>query len=279
MQPSPNPGANPDAVLPPSARVLPQDAEVNLFGQKTNCYLLFTDNGTLVVDPPSTRESDLAAIQEAARGPITHILVTHTHPDHIAGVKPLAQRTGATVYGHPEAQHWLELGDGPHFQAVDEGDTVEGWRVFATPGHRADSLTFYSPETSVAIVGDLVAGFGTVVISPPDGDLWDYLRSLERLRDEIRPALLAPGHGPLIDQPETLLNHYINHRLAREQLVLAALDETPAPLRALLPRAYAGTAPALYPLAERSLLAHLLKLQREGRATETEAGWTRSQKR
>jgi hypothetical protein len=76
-----------------------------------------------------------------------------------------------------------------------------------------------------------------------------------------------------VDQPETLLNHYISHRMAREQLVLAALDETPTPLRALLPRAYAGTDPALYPLAERSLLAHLLKLQRDGRATETDAGW------
>jgi glyoxylase-like metal-dependent hydrolase (beta-lactamase superfamily II) len=277
MQPTPNPGANLDAALPPSVRLLPQDAEVNLFGQKTNCYLLFTASSTLVVDPPSTQESDLAAIQEAAQGPITHILVTHTHPDHIAGVKPLSQRTRATVYGHPEAQQWLELGEEPRFQTIDEGDTVEGWRVFATPGHRADSLTFYSPQTGVAIVGDLVAGFGTVVISPPDGDLWDYLRSLERLRDEIRPVLLAPGHGPLVDQPETLLNHYISHRLAREQLVLAALEETATPLRALLPRAYAGTDPTLYPLAERSLLAHLLKLQREGRAQEIEGRWARSE--
>lgn len=274
MQPPPlNPGANPDATLPDAMLRLPQDAEVNLLGQQTNCYLLFTEGGTLVVDPPSAQPTDLDSIQAQARGSITHILVTHTHPDHIAGVKPLAERTGATVYGHPETRPFLE--EGLNFQAINEGDTVEGWQVFATPGHRADSLTFCAPDTGVAVVGDVVAGYGTVVISPPDGDLWDYLRSLERLRDEIQPTLLAPGHGPLIDQPPLLLNRYITHRMAREQTVLAALSHAPAPLSQLLPRAYADTAPALYPLAERSLLAHLLKLRREGRAVESTDGWAR----
>ncbi|MGB0385629.1 MAG: MBL fold metallo-hydrolase [Ardenticatenaceae bacterium] len=271
-----NPGANPMARLPDDVCMLPQDAVVNLVGQKTNCYLLFTERGTWVVDPPSDRAEQLNEIMSAVRGPIVGLLLTHTHQDHTGGVAALVAQSGVSVYAHPKAQPFVPT----HlpFMPLNEGDQLDGWQVFEVPGHRFDSLCFFSPSSGCAIVGDLVAGAGTVVLSPPEADLLDYLHSLRRLRDEIPATLLAPGHGPLIDQPKTLITHYINHRLGREQLVLRALSQTPTPLSALVPRAYPKLNPALYPLAERSLLCHLIKLQREGRADQGAAGWHNSQK-
>jgi len=266
-----NPGANPNATLPDDIYLLPQDAPINLMGQKTNCYLIFTEQGTWVVDPPSPHAPQLDEIMQNARGPIVGILLTHTHGDHIGGVSPLFTRTGAAVYAHPEARSYLA----PNltFHALHDGDQIANYQVFAIPGHRFDSLCFYSPSSGCAIIGDLVAGAGTVVLNPPEGDLLDYLHSLQRVRDEIRPTLLAPGHGPLIDQPNLLITYYINHRLAREQLLLNALTKTPTPLSALVPRAYPKLTPHLYGLAERSLLAHLIKLQKEGQADEQKKGW------
>ena len=275
-------GRKPTGYSSKNVHRLPQEADINLVGQKTNCYLLFTERGTWVIDPPSARRSALDEIQAAAKGAIVGILLTHTHGDHTGGVAALVERTSVTVYAHPRAQAYLP--SQLPFAPLNEGDEVDGWQVFAMPGHRFDSLCFLSPPSPplapspsrpLAIVGDLVAGGGTVVLDPSDGDLLDYLNSLHRLRDELRPALLAPGHGPLIDEPEKLLTYYINHRLNREQLVLQALDNKnqPHPINTLLPHVYPQLEPKYYPLAARSLLSHLIKLQKEGRAKKTGRGW------
>jgi ribonuclease/clavin/mitogillin len=158
---------------------------------------------------------------------------------------------------------------------IGEGDVVDGWEVYHLPGHRFDHLGFIHQSSRVAIVGDVVTGAGSVIIDPGDGDLFDYFASLYRLRDDLQPIMLLPGHGPLSAEPQRLLTHFINHRLKREQMVVDALTEVPQYIDALLPRAYADTPKTLYPLAERALLTHLRKLEREGRAMYEAEGWRR----
>ena len=175
------------------------------------------------------------------------------------------------VYAHPRARETL----GDNFQWIDvgEGSTIDGWKVYELPGHRYDSVAFVHEETKTAIVGDLVSGAGSIIVDSTDGDLFDYMASLYRLRDEIQPSLVLAGHGPLSNQPQVLLTHFIEHRLKRERLVFGSLTQEPQALAQLLPVAYADTPPTLYPIAERALLTILLKLQKEGRAVQESLGW------
>lgn len=266
-----NPGADADMVPPDFIIWLPQEADITLVGQKTNCYLVRGSEGVWVVDPPSAKEAQVAEILEAAGAKIAGIWLTHAHPDHTGGVALLAAQTGASVYAHPRA--WDPIIGNITKINIDEGDVVDGWEVYYLPGHRFDHLGFIHQSSRVAIVGDVVAGAGSVIIDPGDGDLFDYFASLYRLRDELQPSMLLPGHGPLSAEPQVVLTHFINHRLKREQMVVDALTEVPQSIEALLPLAYLDTPKTLYPLAERALLTHLRKLEREGRAVYEGEGW------
>jgi glyoxylase-like metal-dependent hydrolase (beta-lactamase superfamily II) len=136
-----------------------------------------------------------------------------------------------------------------------------------TPGHAAGHLCFEVGGATIA--GDMVAGIGTILIDPSEGDMAEYLASLGRLLARP-PVMLLPAHGPPIVDGPSKLREYLAHRQMREDRVLAALTETPRTLGELVPSAYADTPRMLWPLAERSLLAHLGKLVREGRARETD---------
>lgn len=266
-----NPGADPAVQPPDFINWFPLDADVNLLGQKTNCYVIHGANGVWIVDPPSSRTNDLTTILEAAKGNIAGIWLTHTHPDHIAGVLPLVAQNDVPVYAHPRARE--TLGDSFQWIDVQEGSTIDGWKVYELPGHRYDSVGFVHEATKAGIVGDLVSGAGSIIVDSTDGDLFDYMASLYRLRDEIQTSLILAGHGPLSNQPQVLLTHFIEHRLKREKMVVDALTPTPQTLAELLPVTYADTSPTLYPLAERALLTILLKLQREHRAVQDASGW------
>jgi glyoxylase-like metal-dependent hydrolase (beta-lactamase superfamily II) len=146
-------------------------------------------------------------------------------------------------------------------------------RAIHTPGHASNHLCYLLEETRMLFTGDHVMQGSTVVINPPDGDMLAYLRSLEMLLDEDL-AILAPGHGYLIGRPHKEVRRLIAHRLAREEKVVSAMRTLgAATLDELVPAVYADVSPRLYPVAARSLFAHLGKLAAERRATESDGRW------
>jgi glyoxylase-like metal-dependent hydrolase (beta-lactamase superfamily II) len=249
----------------------------------TNTYLIGRGE-VAVLDPGPVDEAHLGAILRAVAGErVKRILVSHTHRDHSPGVAPLAAATGAETLGF--GPHLTPPGDGeggdhdfsPNRQLAD-GDAVEGdgWRLTAlhTPGHCANHLCFaleadasLAPE-SVLFSADHVMAWSTSVVSPPDGDMADYMRSLSRIAARA-DRLLLPGQGPAHDDPAPFIAGLIAHREEREARVLEALRAAGEVVTAaaLVPSVYGPTLdPRLAPAAARSLLAHLVKLAGEGAA-------------
>ncbi len=251
-------------------------SRVALFGEPTNCYVVAAELGGLVVDPGSDGADFIAAVEEvvAELGGLAGIVVTHGHRDHWEGVARLWERHGGWVATHPALVGRLAGIPASAHRRVREGHVLAGWRVLDVPGHTRDHIALWRPADGVMLVGDVVAGEGTTVISPPDGEMAAYLATLRRLRD-LTPRLLLPGHGPPVHRPRDALEALIRHRLTREQAVLDALDERPRAVEELVARVYADVPAERWWLAERSLLAHLLKLEAEGRAVRLKGGWAR----
>jgi len=250
-------------------------------GPGTNSYLVADParGCWTVIDPGPADGVHLQALLAAAPGPIERILVTHTHVDHSPGAAALAAATGAPVLGR-RALH--PAGQDATFAPTDEligGERFElgpSTTLFAlhTPGHASNHLCYLLPQEKTLFTGDHVMQGSTVVINPPDGDMAAYLEALEGVL-LLDLDWLAPGHGYLVARPHDAVRALIAHRRARERKVLAALAaHAPATLDALVGPVYADVPPALHPLARRSLLAHLLKLQAEGRAESDASCWS-----
>lgn len=245
-------------------------------GPGTNTYLFGVDE-VAVLDPGPIIESHLDAIQKAAGGNIRWILVTHTHPDHSPAAVELARATGASLLGRP-------AGEGAHQdtsfvpdRVLNDGDSlvVDGVEIEAirTPGHASNHLCFRQAAQNWIFTGDHVIDGSTVVIDPPDGSMADYIRSLARLK-EFEPVALAPGHGELINDPNRIIDWIIEHRLERERKVAVALYSNPGlTAMELVPHVYVDVDEKLYGWAERSLLAHLIKLEGENRAVRQGEKW------
>ncbi len=248
-------------------------------GPGTNTYL-FGNDAVAVLDPGPVSKPHLEAIKEYADAPIRWILVTHTHPDHSPGASLLAKATGAELLGMPAP-------DGAHQDPTFRADRVlrDGDRLATdefvieavhTPGHASNHLCYRHTGENWLFTGDHVIDGSTVVIDPPDGNMKHYLQSLQRVRDLGCHALL-PGHGELIRDPERLVDWIIEHRLQREAKVTAALAANPnLTARELVPHVYKDVDRKLYGWAERSLLAHLRKLEEDGAAKCAAERWVRA---
>ena len=273
----------PGRVVRLSARVLRVTAPNAgmMTGPGTNSYLVGdpATNRWTVIDPGPDDASHRQALLAAAPGPLERILVTHTHVDHSPGAAPLARATGAPVLGrrplHAAGQDATFAPDeelyGGEVLALGPDATL---RVLHTPGHASNHLCYLLEQERTLFTGDHVMQGSTVVINPPDGDMAAYLHALEALH-ALALDWFAPGHGFLVARPHEVVRALVRHRLGREAKVVAALAALgPAALEGLVVRVYDDVPAALHPVARRSLLAHLLKLEGEGRATCAAGHWS-----
>jgi glyoxylase-like metal-dependent hydrolase (beta-lactamase superfamily II) len=238
-------------------RVLAPNAGVREL-EGTNTWIV-GEAPAIVIDPGP---NDAGHLHEVARtaGAVGAIAITHDHPDHAPGALPLAEATGAAVYAARPVEGMERIRDG---DLVSAGPAALS--VVAAPGHTPDHLTFHETRSGSLFTGDAVLGRGTSVIDPPEGDLAAYLRTLRRLR-ELSPRTIYPGHGPVVLRAVAKLDEYLEHRAMREEQVLAALGDGWRSPEELVAEIYADHPPEVHELAARSVLAHLLKLEVEGRA-------------
>lgn len=256
----------------------------------TNCYLIYTAQEFLVLDPGSPYEDE----QQALAGCVDHLLaegrvvreivLTHVHPDHVGGVHALNDHLEKSGHGRaPVAAHSVTA-EGLREQVqvdrfIEENDLIElagephiALRAMHTPGHARGHLCFHDERTGALITGDNIVGFGSVLIDPPEGNMRDYLDSLARMRALPGLSILFGGHGPAVANAYEKIDEYIAHRLQREELILAAVREGASTPQEIVARAYFDVSPKAHALAERSVMAHLEKLEADGLVEKDPSG-------
>jgi glyoxylase-like metal-dependent hydrolase (beta-lactamase superfamily II) len=276
------PYAKLEQLEPGIARVLAHNPSAfTYFGTQT--YLIGTSE-LAVVDPGPDLPEHLDALETAIGGrKVAAIMCTHTHRDHSPAARPLAERTGAPVIGcaplalttvGPRADASFDgdyapdrvLGDGEELE-IDGGPI----RAVATPGHTSNHLCFAYGDALFS--GDHVMGWSTTVVVPPDGDMAEYMQSLEKLRQR-EDRVYYPAHGPPVTNPQQYVRHLLGHRMQREKQILRLVGERPRAIPDIVTNAYPGLDPRLVTAAGGSVFAHLLDLERRGLVERQGDAWT-----
>jgi glyoxylase-like metal-dependent hydrolase (beta-lactamase superfamily II) len=246
----------------------------------TNTYLVGSTS-LAVIDPgPDSAAHRQAILRAAGSRPITHIISTHAHRDHVDGIATLKAETGAltvafprdpaaariALVASPSGKYFVNYDFKPDI-AVSGGDTITGadWALTAihTPGHAPDHLCLALEGRNVVFSGDHVMAWNTTVVAPPEGRMADYVGSLELLLDRQDDVFL-PGHGGRLLEPQRTVKAYLLHRQWREKAVLSALSRGAKTIRRIVPEIYQGLAPQMIPAATLSVQAHVEYLIEKG---------------
>ena len=236
-----------------------------------------------VIDPGPDIVAHVERILSATAGEkIAAIVCTHTHRDHSPATRALKEATGAPIVGCA-ALTVLDAGEEESFdpdyvpdRVLGDGEVLEGpgWTLeaVATPGHTSNHLCFALRESGALFSGDHVMGWSTSIVSPPDGDMGAYIRSLKKLlgREE---TIYYPAHGPAVADPRKLVRGLILHRKQREAGILARLQAGQGSIPAIVANLYRAVDPRLYPAAARSVLAHLIDLEGRGLVSRDAEDW------
>lgn len=265
------------------ARVLaPNPSPYTYTGTQT--YLVGSTD-VAVIDPGPADDAHVAAIVASiADRPTRAIMCTHTHRDHSPAAAPLARLTGAPIVGcapltleddGPRADAAFDVDYAPDRVLADGEQVVgDGWMLtgVATPGHTSNHLCFALAGTGALFTGDHVMGWSTTVVSPPDGDMADYMASMALLLDRD-DRIYYPAHGPAIENPHRLVRGMMGHRKQREGQILRLVEGGTGAIEDMVPSMYKGLDPRLYGAAGRSVLAHLIELERQGRVARSGDQW------
>jgi len=253
----------------------------------TCCYIVHNSKEMLVFDPGSPYEDEQQALAECIDDLIgegrrvREIILTHLHPDHVGGVNALKEHLGGNVPVAAHARTAEALKDVHVDRLIEDNDviTLEGepvisLRALHTPGHAQGHLCFHDETRGVLMTGDNIVGVGSVLIDPPEGNMREYLNSLERMLALPMLLVLLGGHGPAVASPYRKILEYILHRVEREQNILAAVQEGASTPKEIVERVYTDVSPKAHAMAERAVLAHLEKLREDGVVHEVRGGWS-----
>lgn len=234
-----------------------------------------------VIDPGPDLAEHRKALDAALDGrTVSHVLMTHHHIDHSPLAIPLARDHGCKVYGYGiqsrppvGGEVRLEAGDDLTFKPdmeIRDGDIVsgKGWTIEAlhTPGHTSNHMCYTLKEENTLFSGDHIMGWSTSVVSPPDGHMGDYLNSLRRVKDR-QFNKIWPTHGPCIEEVDSFVGAYIDHRMEREAQILEAINSGLSNIMDIVKRLYVDVNKRLYPAAAHSVLSHLIYLRETGRVS------------